>query len=231
MTSMRQSVRFAVGSASGPRSTVWKLLAHDREAYLVPATPGPSVKVSFHETGQCHYSLPTHASAVRSAGSRVPALLDVWKPTSMSDTLTTPFRIIVPTDELRSAAVVESERKPVIWISPTEGASATVIFFILAQRPLDNDEMLRSDAGARLLAVLPLGQERTIIAVWAPTDDPEDAFPALGARYRQSAPTAKVVYRAGKLDRGNPDTRILVPLTAPGGDRAILDLAFHDKAA
>jgi hypothetical protein len=225
----RRSVRFAVGSSAGPRSTIWKLWAQGGDAYLTPATPGPSFKVSFHASGQCHYNLPDHPTAWRKPGLEVPRFLDKWRPTSVGNGVLNPFRIIVPSAELRPASMRANTNKPVVWI-PASEAAATIVFLAIAQKDQMNQNLER-DIGPHLLATLALSSERSMVAVWARAENPAEAFPEVVARCRGNLATTEVIFRAGSLDRLAPDTRILVPLNAPSGDRAILDVALYDQAA
>src|SRR5688500_10668743 len=96
----RQIARFAVGAASQPRATIWRLWVQGAEAYLTPGKPGPSFKASFHGSGRCHYSLPDdHPTAVAGDGGELPPrYVEIWRSVAVPNSdLTVPLRIVTPT--------------------------------------------------------------------------------------------------------------------------------------
>lgn len=53
---MPAEARFACGTRTGPRSTIWKAWVHGDEAYLASRMFGSDMKASFHSSGQCQWS-------------------------------------------------------------------------------------------------------------------------------------------------------------------------------
>src|SRR6266508_4520912 len=53
MAGKRSQVRFAVGSPSGPRASVWRLWTQRSDVYMAVRSIGGIQKVSLHEDGNC----------------------------------------------------------------------------------------------------------------------------------------------------------------------------------
>lgn len=135
---MRTEARFAVGSRSGPRSTIWKAWVHGDEAYIASRMFGSDMKVSLHSSGQCQWSATEtwvrRQSSVRNADRHVHRW-QVDLPEGSQALLA--FRVEIPVSELR-ALPPPTDRKKVWWVSGAP-AGATVRFLFYLTRPSDSD--------------------------------------------------------------------------------------------
>jgi hypothetical protein len=118
-----QVLRFAVGSAIGPRSRSWRLWVPKRKSdvYISSRRLGNSVKVSLHEPGPSRYALTTEW--IRQSGFQGPAGSH-WRLASECERprprlprqIARPFSIIVPCDEVLDRGMPETG--DVVWIPP-----------------------------------------------------------------------------------------------------------------
>lgn len=124
----QQVLRFAVGSAGGPRSRTWRLWVPKgkSDVYISGRTLGNSVKVSLHEPGPARFALTSEwvrRRSFRAPEGRDRRLAKEWdrpRPRQPRQ-VARPFTIIVPFDEVISRE--RSESGEVVWItSPAEGA-------------------------------------------------------------------------------------------------------------
>lgn len=110
-----QVLRFAVGSATGPRSRTWRLWVPKgkSDVYVSSRRLGNSVKVSLHEPGPARFALTKEfirRDTYRAPAGRDPRLAIEWerprpKPPRQ---VARPFVIIVPWDEVLEREVAET---------------------------------------------------------------------------------------------------------------------------
>lgn len=134
MPRARTEARFATGSRSGPRSTIWKVWIQGDEAYIASRMFGSEMKVSLHSSGVCQWSATdkwvVRQQDVRNADRHVHR----WKvehPNSQESLLA--FRVEIPASELR-ALPPPTDKKKVWWVGgfPDE---VTVRFLFYITRP------------------------------------------------------------------------------------------------
>jgi hypothetical protein len=118
-----QVVRFAVGSASGPRSRTWRLWVPKRKSdvYVASRRLGNSVKVSLHKLGPARFALTSEfirESGFQAPEGRDPRLAFEWeRPRPRPpDKFARPFAILVPWDEVVDRDTREAG--DVVWIEP-----------------------------------------------------------------------------------------------------------------
>lgn len=137
-TSNRVHLRFAGGSAEGPRSSIWRLFTGKKprsDVYLAVRDIAGAIKASLHESGQWQVSFTTQfESQLRNlSDSRLASRhIDQWtRPQDISSGLTLAFRIIVPTSELR--VMPTTPDKPTCWVPPAPTAWATEFAVLLSR--------------------------------------------------------------------------------------------------
>lgn len=172
MSGCRQVLRFAVGSAIGPRARTWRLWVprHKSDVYISGRTLGNSVKVSLHEPGPSRFALTTEW--VRRTRFQVPEGKDQrlaveWerpRPRPPRQ-IARPFSIIVPYDEVLDREMPETGQ--VIWVSPPpEGAC---IHFDVVYAPAG--AVVTGHPGARsmgtgLVGEVQLENEELVFVTW-----------------------------------------------------------------
>jgi hypothetical protein len=123
MPEYNQVLRFAVGSAIGPRSRTWRLWVRKRKSdvYIASRRLADSVKVSLHEPGPSRFALTREW--VERTGFNAPAGRDqrlavewVRPHPRPPRQVARPFSIIVPYDEVFDRGVPETEQ--VVFIPP-----------------------------------------------------------------------------------------------------------------
>lgn len=156
-----QVLRFAVGSAIGPRSRTWRLWVPKRKSdvYIAGRRLGNSVKVSLHEPGPSRFAFTSEW--VRRTGFQAPAGRDrrlavEWerpRPRSQRQ-IARPFSIIVPYDEVLDRGTPENGQ--VVWVpSPPEG---TCIHFDVVYIPAG--AVITGHPGARSMGTGLVGELR-----------------------------------------------------------------------
>jgi hypothetical protein len=160
---VRTEARFACGTRSGPRSTIWKAWVHGDEAYISSRMFGSDMKVSFHSSGQCQWSATDtwvrRQTGVRNSERHVHRW-HVDYPADNDSLLV--FRVEIPASELRTLPPPR-DRKKVWWVSGIpEGATARFLFYIT--RPSDVDPGLIAATPLRHLFSLRLRSARWLVS-------------------------------------------------------------------
>ncbi len=172
MPECRQVLRFAVGSAIGPRSRTWRLWVprHKSDVYISGRTLGNSMKVSFHEPGPSRFALTTEL--VRRTRFQAPKGKDrrlavEWERPHPHPPhqIARPFSIIVPYDEVINREMPETGQ--VIWVSPPP--ESTCIHFDIVYTPAD--AVVTGHPGARSMGTgfvgeVQLENEERVFVTW-----------------------------------------------------------------
>lgn len=180
MKENEQALRFAVGSADGPRSRTWRLWVRPQKSdvYISGRRLGSSVKVSLHEPGPARFAL-TH-EWVRKTGYRAPEGMDrrlavEWeRPRPRPPRrIARPFSIIVPFDEVLDRETTETGT--VTWVPPPP--DGTCIHFDVVYVPAG--ALVTGHPGARsmgtgLVGVVQLYNGERVHVTWLvrPLDEP-----------------------------------------------------------
>ena len=158
--------RFAVGSRSGPRSTVWKCWVQGAEAYIAGRLFGSEAKFSLHSSGECQWSCTdawVQRDPSRRNADRHIARWQVNYPRDNNAILA--FRVAVPVSELR-AEPLPPDQKKAFWIG-NGPAGSTVEFCFYFTRGLEDPPATDSNPALRHVASLRLRDRRWLVAfVW-----------------------------------------------------------------
>lgn len=162
MSRPRTEARFAVGTRSGARSTIWKAWVHGDEAYVSSRMFGSDVKVSLHSSGQCQWSCTDSWVKRQSQAKNSDRHMVRWSVTHpTTDEALLLFRVEVPVSELRTEAPPKDKKK-VFWVSGAP-AEATVRFLVYMTRPSASDPALSSSGSMRHLFSLQLRNGRWLV--------------------------------------------------------------------
>ncbi len=143
---MKSSVRFAVGTADGPRSAVWILWKHTSEEksdiFVAPRGLASVVKVSLHQSGENFDSFTSEFvnRHQRQVGTRMPRARASWKRTSFETSgVARVYQIIFPHSELRDFPLEAGEKaEAIVWIPPLETSEATSVDILLTRPGLES---------------------------------------------------------------------------------------------
>lgn len=233
MPDHEQVLRFAVGSADGPRSRTWRLWVPKRKSdvYISGRRLGNSVKVSLHEPGPARFALTdewVRVSRFQAPRGRDRRLAIEWERPRPRPPLQVarPLALIVPWDEVRETEVAEAG-EVVFVAAPPEGSC--VHFDIVYTPPVD---VVTGHPGARSMRTTLVGEvlleNRERVFVTSLVRPMEEPLLRQVERMR-TAPVldagGNLTHRAGMLafgDEPNPDaddgTRVgvLLDVTRPG---------------
>jgi hypothetical protein len=134
---MRGGVRWAVGSPSGARASVWRVWARRDEVYIAARGAASDMKISLHSSGRWRSAF-TERHLQRPKPLIPPGAdraFEKWiRPAEFAPGWTRGFSIIVPTSEVVPCDVVIDSPDEVLWIAaPLEGWA--VHFDILLSTP------------------------------------------------------------------------------------------------
>jgi len=134
-----QVLRFAVGTATGPRSRTWRLWVpkSKSDVYVSSRRLSNSVKVSLHEPGPSRFALTkefVNRGTFQPPEDRDRRLAHEWERprTRPPNSAVRPLALIVPWDEVRERDVEESG--DVVWVPPP--AEGTAIHFDVVYVPV-----------------------------------------------------------------------------------------------
>lgn len=159
------SARFGVGDPRGLRSSEWVVMwkPTKSDVYLAARTLGGTLKLSLHESGQCHVRAPDPRKWL-SPGSP-PRFLDSWtiNPHSQYEF---PFGIIIPTSELRQAVWAKHRDKGTVWILPKLGDAVEIAVFLTRAEPPPPMNSLASAGWHEVIVLerLPDGRDLWVVA-------------------------------------------------------------------
>jgi len=127
-------LRFAVGTANGPRSSVWRVRSYKSDVYIAPRDIMGSMKVSLHRDGNCFFKLTEQGHERASGCEKIPAIKWTRPRPDRLDASVALF-ITFPAEGLAPGDPVV-ETRPIIWLpAPAPGEAMKVGFFFLAGVP------------------------------------------------------------------------------------------------
>jgi len=161
---LRTEARFAVGSRSGPRSTIWKAWVHGDDAYIASRMFGSDMKVSIHASGECQWSA-TGTWVQREPNTKnAERHVHRWRvaqPAGNEALLV--FRVEIPMSELRPLPE-PNDKKKVWWVGGTPPES-TVRFLFYLTRPNETDPAPHSSLQTKHLFSLRLRSSRWLVVL------------------------------------------------------------------
>ena len=156
----RNKVRIAVGSCSGPRSTVWELFSTGSDFYALSRMMGRSCKVSFHSSGHCQWATSNN----RDSPSSLQAFARSWSIERPRTPEALPvFRIIVPESELH--AIGEEEDLSEVRFFPAPNENHALYFEIYLTGPMLGDEV-ELHAPHDIVDAFKLRDDRCVVVLW-----------------------------------------------------------------
>jgi hypothetical protein len=122
---MRGGVRWSVGSATGARSTIWRVWAHRSDVYIAARTVASDMKVSLHASGRWRAAFTEHhltrpKPLIPPGADRA---IEKWtRPPEFAPGWTRAFLIIVPASEVVTSEAVIEDADEVLWFErPPDG--------------------------------------------------------------------------------------------------------------
>jgi hypothetical protein len=212
--SLREEVvRFAVGAADGPRSTVWRIWTDkgNSDVYIAARVLGGVVKVSLHQSGVWRIAFTEEYWE----GSTAPEvgegdrLIERWTPPKPIQGITSAFMIAVPSAEIGMPRhpLPESAQKytkNVSWVQPAPEGFAThfIVMYIEPGVPVPGD-------GVQILSsfVLPDGRTVSVMVLEQVISAEqqrqiEDARQAIAEQVRQGRAANQAAFEAALEPRG-----------------------------
>jgi len=151
---VRVDFRIAVGSAHGPRSSVWRGASNNNEVYLSHSMMGKVEKFSFHRSLKCRRAFHEHTKPSGMDDRAIEKWTRVQTPpTGISYALVAIF----PTDTLSTALAPEG--KDVLWIGAALPGATTVLEFIFTRDNEDRTRELANSNSRELLSYTVLPNE------------------------------------------------------------------------
>jgi hypothetical protein len=136
----RFDLRLAVGSPSGPRSTVWAVWSRNSEVYAAHRSMGAIQKFSFHTPTLCRHAFTKEHGPPKGRSNRA---TQRWyrgsTPPAGTNQIVRVLRIGVATDHL-STELAETPPESTHWISPSPSEGSTMIDLSFTK---DTEQMLR----------------------------------------------------------------------------------------
>jgi hypothetical protein len=123
----RYDAKFAVGSADGPRSTLWHVWRTKNEVYVVSSNMGAVEKLSFHSSGICRKAFVAERPKPDGMDDRA---IHKWRrpaaPPEGAQSGTCVLEVIIPTNYL-STSFEETGGEPHFWIPPAPSGMSTLL--------------------------------------------------------------------------------------------------------
>lgn len=143
------TVRLAVGSSSGPRSSTWRVWTSKNadDVYVAARSTAGVMKASLHESGSWQYGFINGPKAVAWVQDRGSRHLDLWqKPPEFGPGFTRAYMIAVPYSELRPWPESPREKGAVAFLPPP-GIGEVVQIEIVLIRPTNPPVTLSVEHG------------------------------------------------------------------------------------
>jgi hypothetical protein len=131
----KRGVRWSVGTADGPRSTIWRVWVSGSDAYIAARPTAGSIKVSLHASGVWRYAFTEeHMTGPRPL---VPAdrdrVLDRWpRPPEFAPGWTRGFSILVPASEVQPSPAAIQKPSEIVWFDLPSAGHMTVFDVLIA---------------------------------------------------------------------------------------------------
>lgn len=177
MSPKKLNERFAIGSANGARSLVWRLFATGSDVYITSGNIGID-KISFHKSRICRRAFTKEHGAPKGMTDRV---MSRWNrdptPPAGSQQATLALRLTIPTDFLSTALAKPTKR--ITWIAPAGSHMSTVIEMFFTSDAESDFNKLISVTGRILLffVTLPNGENFSVTTKTAPFPGQEFRLP------------------------------------------------------
>jgi len=167
------SARFGVGDLRGLRSSEWVVMWKSKKSdvYLAARTLGGTLKLSLHESGQCHVRAPDPRKWL--SPGPPPRFIDLWTidPHSLYEF---PFGIIIPASELRHAVWAKHRNRGTVWIPAKPGGAIEIAIFLTRAEPRPPLNSLASAGWDKVIVLERLPDGRDLWVVAGETKLPEE---------------------------------------------------------
>ncbi len=142
---IEKEIRFAIGSRSDLRSSVWRLWAQGDDLYLASRTTASIAKLSMHKSGICRF-------AANSDGAR-PALFKWRCDLEVLVALNKPlFGIVFPPPPTRRPFHSEfKDAKPVAFVKAPTARTKVCFQIILTDKTYTEDSLIRQSSGRQFI--------------------------------------------------------------------------------
>jgi hypothetical protein len=207
--------RVAVGSASAPRSTVWKFWAQTNEIYILSRMFGADIKVSLHSTGEGRWAATGDWVKKEPGRSNADRLIANWQMREPSgQEASHVFRVRIPTSELRASSVDE-DLSNVQWLPAARPDSAVSLECYITPKS-NADPTLGAALPFDVVFRVPLANSRWLVVLQH--DMPIEGFDISGARAEVCAQS-----RARGMEP-MPQQRACVMDVSANGIRGLIEL-------
>lgn len=225
-------MRFAVGLANGPRSSIWRLWTSKKpksDVYLAARPIAGALKASLHQSGVWQVSFTSeYVSTLRSRGSwpRASRHVDRWRrPTEISRGITLAFRIVIPASELRVNPIQIPDEKPVSWVlSPSSGHATEFDVFFTKPEVSVSDWPGKRRMGTEFISQALLSNGETLWLVYyypEVTQGMLDRIEQLRAEIRNRPPE----WSRGEINMDRSTLRLIVGGEEPDGSHYFMEVA------
>lgn len=178
-----RTVRFAVGSCAGPRSSGWMVVARRKtdDVYLAPLGALAGVlKLSLHSSGICRYAFTEEHGRPPTLPDRA---IDKWRrkvtPPAGSGLGTRVLSLYFPTDSL-STAYMPPDRG-LTWVDPAPVGGVTIVELVFIRESRENLEAVFAERAERVLVgylKVPSGEALAIMRGHGPWESSDLEVPA-----------------------------------------------------
>lgn len=208
----RLDMRIAVGSAAGPRSTIWRIFSHSNDVYATHRTSGQTEKISFHASRLCRRAfLSTH----RLPADLADRVMHRWRradtPPAQTGRATAVLSIDFPAAHLTESLSVPT--KKITWIPAAPLGNSVNIQLMYTNDTQDEFEQQIAPSGRELLHFhsLPNGEAMAItraIRIWEcetiimgvrPGDEKEIVLPGVPTPGRERPILVSVYHQPDEL--------------------------------
>lgn len=137
--------RFAVGSETGPRSSIWRAWSHQNEIYVVQRSLAGVEKISLHSSRVCRKAFTSEHGLPVGLDDR--ATIKWKRPPSPDQGLGEASRVLMiafPTDFL-STSPKQALDKPITWVPAAPSGCATILEMLFTH---ETEEQVRQEFAA-----------------------------------------------------------------------------------